>query len=106
MSVTAGPIAADVEGVVVLRGIDAPLAGATIWMDTTASEPVTSAADGRFVLRAVRPGRHAIVMRRIGVQGLRDSINVPIAGQLRIEAQPVAYDDGCDGFGGVTITKP
>jgi len=45
-------------------------------------------------------------MRRIGMRGLRDSIEVPVAGQLRIEAQPVPNDGGCDSFGGVTVAKP
>jgi hypothetical protein len=106
LSVTTGPVASDVEGVVVLRPTGAPLAGAKVWLDTTANEPTESAANGRFVFREVRPGRHAIVMRRIGVRGLRDSIDVPVAGQLRIEAQPVPNDGGCDSFGEVTVAKP
>ena len=83
-----------------------PLAGAKVWIDAAATEPVKTAADGRFVFRAVTPGRHAVAMRRIGMRGLRDSIEVPVAGQLRIEAQPVPNDGGCDSFGGVTVAKP
>ena len=106
LRVTPGPVASDVEGVVVHGVTGAPLAGAKVWLDTTASEPAESAPDGRFVFRDVRPGRHGLVMRRIGVRGLRDSIDVPVAGQLRIEAQPVPNDGGCDSFGEVTVAKP
>ena len=91
---------------VVLGVTGTPLAGAKVWLDTTASEPAESGADGRFVFREARFGRHAIVMRRIGVRGLRDSIDVPVAGELRIVAQPVPNDGGCDSFGDVTVAKP
>ena len=106
LRVVTGPAASGVEGVVVLGATGAPLAGAKIWLDTTASEPAVSAADGRFGFRDVHRGRHLIVMRRIGVRGLRDSIEVPVAGQLRIEAGRVANDGGCDSFGEVTVAKP
>ena len=106
LSVTAGPTTSDVAGVVVLSATGAPLPGAKVWIDAAASESVETAADGRFVFRAVRPGRHTIAMRRIGMRGLRDSIEVPVAGQLQVEAQPVPNYGGCDSFGEVTVAKP
>jgi hypothetical protein len=106
LSVTAGPTTSDVEGVVILSETGAPLAGARVWIDDAATEPVETAADGRFVFRAVGIGRHAIAMRRIGMRGLRDSIDVPVAGQLRVEALPIPSDGGCEGFGEVTVAKP
>ena len=106
LSVTAGPTTSDVEGVVILSETGAPLSGANVWIDAAATEFVETAADGRFVFRAVGPGRHAIAMRRIGMRGLRDSIDVPVAGQLRVEALPVPNDGGCESFGEVTVAKP
>jgi hypothetical protein len=106
LTVTAGAKTSDVEGVVILSETGNPLPGARLWIDAAATESVETAADGRFVFRAVSPGRHAIAMRRIGVRGLRDSIDVPLAGQLRVEAEPVANDGGCDSFGEVTVAKP
>ncbi len=106
VSVIAGPTSSDLEGVVILSETGAPLPGAKVWIDAAVTESVETAADGRFVFRAVRPGRHAIAMRRIGMRGLRDSIDVPVAGQLRVEALPVPNDGGCDSFGEVTVAKP
>ena len=106
LSVIAGPATSDVEGVVILSETGAPLAGAKVWIDAAATESVETAADGRFVFRSVGPGRHAIAIRRIGMRGLRDSIDVPVAGQLRVEALPVPNDGGCESFGEVTVAKP
>lgn len=106
LTLIAGPRTSDVEGVVIFAETGNALPGAKVWIDAAATESAETAADGRFVFRAVSPGRHAIVMRRIGVRGLRDSIDVPVAGQLRVEAQPVPNDGGCDSFGEVTVAKP
>ena len=106
LRVMPGAVTSDIAGVIVLAMTSEPLPGARIWIDSTTTDPAETAADGRFLFRGVRPGRHAIVMRRIGVRTLRDSIDVPVAGSLRIEALQPPNDGGCASFGAVTVGKP
>ena len=101
LTVVPGGSTTAVEGMVLLRGANAPLSDAGVWIDPPNGATTRTAADGRFTLGDVAPGRHAIVMRRIGVESLRDSITVPVAGELRIEAQESMLDGGCEGLGAV-----
>ena len=95
-----------VRGVVVYSATGEPLDQVSLWMDSVIGKPVVTAADGRFSFPVQRVGRHQIVMRRVGVRGLRDTIEVPVAGELRLEAAPPPFDSLCGEFGSVYVGKP
>ena len=105
MRVVPGKTSAEVWGVVVFAATGEPVDQAALWMDSTTGKPVVTAADGRFGFPAVGAGRHQIVMRRVGLRGIRDTIDVPIAGELRIEAAWLGMDP-CGEFGSVYVGKP
>ena len=106
LTVVPGGASTAVEGVVLLRGTNAPLPDAGVWIDPPAGPTTLTAADGQFTFGDVTAGRHAILMRRIGFESLRDSITVPVAGQLRIAAEQSMLDGGCEGFGAVRTGNP
>ena len=95
-----------VRGVAVVRESNVPLPDADVWINPPHGPTARTAADGRFTLGELAPGRYAIVMRRIGFESLRDSITVPVTGQLRIEAQQSPLDGGCEGLGAVRTADP
>ena len=105
MRVVPGKTTADVRGVVVFAETGEPVIQARLWMDSTTGAPVVTTADGRFNFPAVSAGRHQIVMRRIGLRGIRDTIDAPVAGELRIEAALMGMDP-CGEFGSVYVGKP
>ena len=106
LTIVPGGTSTAVEGVVLVREQNTPLPEAGVWIDPPNGPTTQTAADGRFTFGDVAPGRHAVVMRRIGFESLRDSITVPLAGQLRIEAQQSMLDGGCEGFGEVRTANP
>jgi carboxypeptidase family protein len=106
LTVVPGAAATAVEGVVLAREANTPLPEAGVWIDPPNGPTTRTAADGRFTFGDVAPGRHAVLMRRIGYKSLRDSITVPVAGQLRIEAQQSMLDGGCEGLGEVRTANP
>ena len=106
LTVAPGGASAAVEGVVLLRGTNAPLPDAGVWIDPPNGPTTLTAADGRFTFGDVAAGRHALLMRRIGFETLRDSITVPVPGQLRIAAEQSMLDGGCEGLGAVRTGNP
>ena len=106
LTIVPGGTSTAVEGAVLVREENTPLPDAGVWIDPPNGPTTRTAADGRFTFGDVAPGRHAVVMRRIGFESLRDSITVPIAGHLRIEAQQSMLDGGCDGLGEVRTANP
>jgi hypothetical protein len=105
MRLVPGKPSADVRGVVVFAETGEPVSQAALWIDSTTGAAVVTASDGRFAFPGVVPGRHQIVMRRIGLRGIRDTINAPIAGELRIVALWLGMDP-CGEFGSVYVGKP
>jgi hypothetical protein len=106
LTIVPGGTSGAVGGLVLVREDNTPLPDAGVWIDPPNGPTVRTAADGRFTFGDVAPGRHAVVMRRIGFESLRDSITVPVTGELRIEAQQSMLDGGCEGLGAVRTAIP
>ena len=105
MRLVPGKSTAEVRGIVVFAETGEPVNQASLWMDSTTGAPVVTAADGRFGFPAVGAGRHQLVMRRVGLRGIRDTIEAPVAGELRIEAAWLGMDP-CGEFGSVYVGTP
>ena len=106
LTIASGAATRAVDGVVVVRESNAPLPDADVWINPPHGRAARTAADGRFMLGELAPGRYAILMRRIGFESLRDSITVPVNGRLQIEARQSMLDGGCDGLGSVRTADP
>ena len=102
LKIVAGPATSVVSGVVVLQSTGIGLPDAIIQLDPPHGPVVKSAANGGFDFGSIARGRHSVIMRRIGVRTLRDSLTVPVIGALRVDAVEQVL---CDEFGIVVASK-
>jgi hypothetical protein len=109
MEITSSPTAAPgfVAGRIVGRITARPVQGAVILLDTDSLHSVTTQGDGRFAI-AASPGRHRLLVRRIGYYGYASSVTLPFPqpSEVVITLAETVLDGPCSGFGMVQVKKP
>ena len=100
--------AAAIRGRVIAQHNRQAVSGAQVVLRADSTRGVLTDSAGGFVFDRLRPGTYRLDVGAIGYGYMSDSIAVPSAERVDVEAQIVqSVNDGpCSGFGTVRVKKP